>query len=67
MMPKPWKLFGLLPMPVFLHGQPALTAAFVLHESLCLVLLALVGLHLAAVAWHVHRGYPILRRMQFPA
>jgi superoxide oxidase len=67
MMSKPWKLLGWLPIPVFLHGQPALTAVFLLHESLCVVLLALVGLHLAAVAWHVRRGHPILRRMLIPA
>ncbi len=63
MMPKPWKLLGLLTMPVFFHEKATLSTLFVLHENLCLSLLALVCLHLAAIAWHIHRGHPVLRRM----
>lgn len=63
MMPKPWKLLGLLPMPILFPGPAIRPNLFALHESLCLALLALIALHLAAIAWHVRRGHPILDRM----
>lgn len=63
MMPEPWMFLGLMPMPVLLHTPAALAAAFQFHEVSCLLLLMLVGLHLAAVAWHLCQGHAVLRRM----
>ncbi len=60
MMPMPWKLLGLLPMPVLGHGQQPL---FLLHKGACTALAALVILHLSAVMWHLRQGHPVLRRM----
>ncbi|WP_427977092.1 cytochrome b [Acidocella sp.] len=60
MMPRPWALLGLLPMPVLGAGQAGL---FLLHRGACMALAGLIALHLGAVVMHLGLGHPVLRRM----
>jgi cytochrome b561 len=64
MMPGPWRLLGLLPMPGLPAGNAALPALGHLHRLCCAVLGMLVLGHVAAVALHHRAGDPVLRRMR---
>ncbi len=65
MMPAPWRLAGLIPMPQLTHGDAALQAAHGYHHAACMALAGLITVHLAAVALHQLGGRPILRRMRW--
>lgn len=54
MMPHPWRVLGVLPMPVLGRWNGAL---FLLHKGCCMVLVGLIALHLAAVIHHLGRGF----------
>ncbi|GAB0118865.1 cytochrome b [Acidisoma sp. 7E03] len=64
MMPVPWHLLGLVPMPSPLQGTPWLGPMHGLHRLCCMALALLVCGHLAAVAAHHWAGDPVLRRMR---
>lgn len=64
MMPGPWRLLGLLPMPHLPAGNPVLPALAHLHRLCCAVLGTLVLGHVAAVAVHHVAGDPVLPRMR---
>lgn len=64
MMPAPWDLLGLLPMPTPLHATGWLVPMHAVHRLACMTLALLVLGHLAAVAAHHWAGDPVLRRMR---
>jgi len=64
MMPAPWHLLGLLPMPSPLQNTGWLAPMHAVHRLCCRVLALLVLGHLAAVAAHHGAGDPVLRRMR---
>jgi cytochrome b561 len=64
MMPKPWQLLGVLPMPRPVRGEAALLAVHIWHRYACMGLSGLIGVHLLAVARHQLRGTPVLNRMK---
>jgi superoxide oxidase len=67
MMPAPWRLAGVLPMPHFVHDAATLQILGVLHRSFCACLAVLTCGHLLAVLKHHAAGEPILNRMRLPA
>ena len=62
MMPIPWTLLGLFPMPVLGIFCKQL---FMLHCYGCIALSCGIALHLAAVVYHVARRHNILQKMSF--
>lgn len=64
MMPAPWHLLGLVPMPNPLQGTPWLGPMHAFHRLCCMALALFVVGHLAAVAAHHWAGDPVLRRMR---
>lgn len=64
MMPAPWHLLGLLPMPSPLQGTGWLSPMHAIHRLCCMALALLVLGHLAAVAAHHWAGDPVLKRMR---
>lgn len=66
MMPRPWRLLGVLPMPWLPHGAAAHAEFNTIHGLLSLGLGVLVGGHILAVILHHLQGRPILWKMAFP-
>lgn len=64
MMPSPWKLFGILPIPVLGILQDQL---FLVHRISCMVLVGLIAMHLTAVFYHLCNNTPILQKMSLRA
>lgn len=65
MMPAPWHLLGLVPMPQLTHGEAALAAVHGWHHAACVGLAGLISVHLLAVALHQLNGTRVLRRMRW--
>lgn len=65
MMPAPWHLLGLVPMPQLTHGAAALAAVHGWHHASCMMLSGLISVHLLAVAKHQLSGIAVLRRMRW--
>lgn len=61
MMPKPWRLLGVFPLPALGVFYNYL---FFLHKLSCVALVGLVALHLAAVCFHLYQGHNILKKMR---
>jgi superoxide oxidase len=65
MMPAPWRLLGLVPMPQLTHGASALATVHGWHHASCVTLAGLISVHLLAVALHQLNGAHVLRRMRW--
>lgn len=64
-MPRPWKLLDLLPMPVLVQNRYHLAWLGAAHGGLCAFLALLVAGHIGAVIWHQISGHPVFNRMMF--